>query len=96
MLLDLTDVSEGNALGIGFADFIPASLANKLDFQKTYINCFTAGPAGTAPQRGCRWCCHDEEACIKAALDDVRSRGRTEPSTGGPEFGRRCTSRSAG
>ena len=46
VLLELTDVSDGNALGIGFADFIPASLANKLDFQKTYINCFTAGPAG--------------------------------------------------
>ena len=60
VLLDLTEVSGGNALGIGFADFIPASLANQLDFRKTYINCFTAGPAGMrrsrdadgAPRRG--------------------------------------------
>ena len=39
VLLDLTDVSDGNALGIGFADFIPARLANKLDFATTYLNC---------------------------------------------------------
>src|SRR5690606_32252057 len=51
VLLDLTAVSDGNALGIGFADFIPASLANKLDFEKTYINCFTAGPAGLRRSR---------------------------------------------
>ena len=34
VLLDLTDVSDGNVLGIGFADFIPASLANKIDFRE--------------------------------------------------------------
>jgi hypothetical protein len=67
VLLDLTDVSGGNALGIGFADFIPASLANKLDFRKTYINCFTAGPAGMRRSR-MPMVLPDEESCIKAAL----------------------------
>ena len=38
----------GNVLGIGFADFIPASVANQIDWQKTYVNCFTAGPAACA------------------------------------------------
>lgn len=77
VLLDLTDVSGGNALGIGFADFIPASLANKLDFRKTYINCFTAGPAGMRRAR-LPMVLPDEEACIKAALS-MCGRGPTEP-----------------
>jgi hypothetical protein len=77
VLLDLTDVSEGNALGIGFADFIPASLANKLDFHKTYINCFTAGPAGLRRSR-LPMVLPDEQACIKAALT-MCGKGPTEP-----------------
>lgn len=77
VLLDLTDVSGGNALGMGFADFIPASLANKLDFRKTYINCFTAGPAGMRRAR-MPMVLPDEESCIKAALS-MCGRGPTEP-----------------
>jgi hypothetical protein len=77
VLLDLTDVSGGNALGIGFADFIPASLANKLDFAKTYINCFTAGPAGMRRSR-LPMVLPDAEACIKAALT-MCGRGPREP-----------------
>jgi hypothetical protein len=76
VLLDLTDVSGGNALGIGFADFIPASLANKLDFRKTYINCFTAGPAGMRRSR-MPMVLPDEESCVKAALS-MCGRGPTE------------------
>lgn len=77
VLLDLTDVSGGNALGIGFADFIPASLANKLDFEKTYINCFTAGPAGLRRSR-LPMVLPDETACIKAAIT-MCGRGPDEP-----------------
>ncbi len=77
VLLDLTEVSGGNALGIGFADFIPASLANKLDFRKTYINCFTAGPAGMRRAR-LPMVLPDEESCIKAALS-MCGRGPSEP-----------------
>lgn len=67
VLLSLTPVSAGNALGIGFADFIPASLANGLDFAKTYINCFTAGASGLRRAR-LPMVLPDEEACIKGAL----------------------------
>lgn len=77
VLLDLTDVSGGNALGIGFADFIPAALANKLDFRKTYINCFTAGPAGMRRAR-LPMVLPDEESCLKAALW-MCGRGPAEP-----------------
>lgn len=77
VLLDLTDVSGGNALGIGFADFIPARLANKLDFAKTYVNCFTAGPAGMRRAR-LPMVLPDDEACIKAALT-MCGRGPDQP-----------------
>ena len=67
VLLSLTEVSGGNALGIGIVDFIPASLANQLDFRKTYINCFTTGPAGMWRAR-MPMVLPDETSCIKAAL----------------------------
>ncbi len=60
-------MSEGNALGIGFADFIPAALAREIDWQKTYVNCFTAGPSGLRRSR-MPMVLPDEEACIRAAL----------------------------
>ena len=67
VLLDLTDVSEGNALGVGFADFIPAALANRIDWPKTYINGFTAGPSGLRRSR-LPMVLPDEASCIRAAL----------------------------
>ena len=45
---DLTPGSEGNALGIGFADFTTKRLVDKIDFQTTYINCIT----GMDPEDG--------------------------------------------
>ena len=67
VLLDITDVSGGNLLGIGLADFIPVSLADKIDWQKTYVNCFTAGPSGVRRSR-MPMVLADEENCLKAAL----------------------------
>jgi hypothetical protein len=67
VLLSITDVSAGNVLGIGLADFIPAALANQIDWHKTYVNCFTAGIAGVRRAR-MPMVLPDEEACIKAAL----------------------------
>lgn len=67
VLLGITDVSGGNVLGIGLADFIPAALANQIDWEKTYINCFTAGSAGVRRSR-MPMVLPDETACIKAAL----------------------------
>jgi hypothetical protein len=67
VLLSITEVSEGNVLGIGLADFVPVSLAERIDWRKTYINCFTAGIAGTRRSR-MPMVLPDETACIKAAL----------------------------
>lgn len=67
VLLGLTEISGGNALGIGFADFIPVSLARQIDWYKTYVNCFTAGIAGVRRSRMPMVLPTDED-CIKAAL----------------------------
>lgn len=40
---DLTDVTEGNATGLGMADVTTQRLAAKLDWTKTYVNCVTSG-----------------------------------------------------
>ena len=39
---DLTSKSHGNACGIGLADFTTRRLVDKINHQKTYINCLTA------------------------------------------------------
>jgi len=67
VLLDITAVSAGNALGIGFADFIPVALAQQIDWQKTYVNCFTAGIAGVRRSRMPMVLPTDDD-CVKAAL----------------------------
>jgi hypothetical protein len=67
VLLGLTEISAGNALGIGLADFIPVSLAASLDFTKTYINSFTAGPSGVRRSR-LPMVLPTEEDCVMAAL----------------------------
>ncbi len=67
VLLDVTEISAGNVLGIGLADFIPRSLAVKIDWAKTYLNCFTAGPSGLRRSR-MPMVLPDEDACVKAAL----------------------------
>ena len=77
VLLDVTDISGGNVLGIGFADFIPLSLAQKIDFRKTYINCFTAGIAGVRRSR-MPMVLPTEDDCMKAALS-MCGRGFDEP-----------------
>ncbi len=67
VLLSITDVSAGNVLGLGFADFVPATVANRVDWHKTYVNCFTAGPAGARRAR-LPMVLPDEDSCIRAAL----------------------------
>ena len=41
--LDLTAKSEGNALGIGLADFCTRRLRDAINEEKTFINCYTTG-----------------------------------------------------
>jgi len=45
---DLTGETEGNALGIGLADFTTRRAVEKMDRDKTYINCLTA----ISPEKG--------------------------------------------
>ena len=45
---DLTPEAEGNAIGIGLADFTTARLVRKIDFKPTTMNCITGG----APEYG--------------------------------------------
>ena len=77
VLLGITEVSGGNVLGIGFADFIPSSVARIIDWKKTYINCFTAGIAGVRRSR-MPMVLPSEDDCIKAALS-MCGRGIDEP-----------------
>jgi hypothetical protein len=67
VLLGITENSAGNVLGIGLADFIPVAVAESIDWAKTYLNCFTAGPSGVRRSR-MPMVLPDEESCIKAAL----------------------------
>jgi hypothetical protein len=67
VLLGITEASGGNVLGIGFADFIPASVAAGINWQKTYVNCFTAGPSGVRRSR-MPMVLPTEADCVKAAL----------------------------
>ena len=67
VLLGITKVSGGNVLGIGFADFIPSAVAADINWQKTYVNCFTAGIAGVRRSR-MPMVLPTEDDCIKAAL----------------------------
>ena len=47
LVRDLTDLSDGNATGVGLADFITDRLAKKIDRDKTIINCLT----GLSPEK---------------------------------------------
>lgn len=77
VLLGITPVSGGNVLGIGFADFIPVSVAEQIDFAKTYINCFTAGPSGVRRSR-LPMVLPTEQDCIRAAVS-MCGKGLAEP-----------------
>jgi hypothetical protein len=47
LVRDLTDLSDGNATGVGLADFITERLAKKINKEKTVINCLT----GLSPEK---------------------------------------------
>jgi hypothetical protein len=66
---DLTEASEGSAIGIGQADFTTQRLVDKMDFQVTAINCLTAccPEAGMIPLTYA----NDKEA-LAAALMSIR------------------------
>jgi hypothetical protein len=67
VLLGLTTITAGNATGIGFVDFVPAALAEQIDWEQTYVNSFTAGGSGVRRGR-LPMVLPDEDSCIRAAM----------------------------
>jgi Lactate racemase N-terminal domain len=65
-VLDLTEESHGNAIGIGLADFTTKKLVNKINYNATYINCIT----GVTPEKAKIpiTCDNDCDAISKALL----------------------------
>lgn len=49
-VLDVTESSHGNAIGVGLADFIPFRILEKINLRSAYVNAMTSGLGG--PQRG--------------------------------------------
>ena len=77
---DLTEESDGNATGIGLADFTTTRLVDKIDRHSTYMNGITA----LGPQKSKIPFYYDtDREAIEVALDTI---GLTEP--------RRCTGHS--
>jgi hypothetical protein len=46
VVLDLTEESHGNAVGLGLADFTTEGFVSKIDWQATYMNSYTSGTGG--------------------------------------------------
>jgi hypothetical protein len=51
VVLDLTDESHGNAIGVGLADFTTERVISRIDWQVTYMNGYTAGISGLLRNR---------------------------------------------
>jgi len=47
VVLDLSQETHGNAIGIGLADITTTRAAHKIDHQQTYVNCLTQGSGET-------------------------------------------------
>jgi hypothetical protein len=47
VVLDLSEETHGNAIGIGLADFITRRVFDKIDYPSTYVNCLTQGTCAT-------------------------------------------------
>jgi hypothetical protein len=47
VVLDLSEETHGNAIGIGLADLTTTRAAGKIDHQQTYVNCLTQGSGET-------------------------------------------------
>lgn len=68
-VLDLTENSHGNAIGVGHADLISQHLRDKIDISATYTNCLTSGnlAGGKIPIT-----LPTDRDVIKAGLENVR------------------------
>lgn len=48
VVLDLSEETHGNAIGIGLADMTTERAVSKIDYSSTYVNCLTQGSTATA------------------------------------------------
>jgi hypothetical protein len=71
---DLTPETDGNALGVGTADFVSRRLVDKIDFEKTKINCITA----SVPEKGRIPIVYDRDD--RAVADALSSAGIRDPA----------------
>ena len=46
-VLDVTEPSHGNAIGVGLVDFIPFRVLETIDLRSTYVNAMPAGLGAT-------------------------------------------------
>lgn len=78
-VLDLTDETNGNACGLGLADFVTRRLIERTNYGITILNSRTSGEGGVRRMK-LPLILEDAEACVKAAIgscgrgnnDDVR------------------------
>jgi hypothetical protein len=75
VVLDLTEASHGNAMGIGTADFTTARVLAGIDFEATYANGLTAGVIGLR-RVAIPYVMPTDLAAVCAA---IASRGRDRP-----------------
>lgn len=66
-VLDVTDVSHGNAAGLGLADMTTRKLVEKVDFKVTSTNHRTSGEGGVRRGR-IPLILEDAEMCVRAAI----------------------------
>lgn len=69
LVRDLTSGSDGNAVGIGLADFTTRRMVDKIDFAATYTNCLTAHSVANARLP---IIFDTDEAAMVAAVADAR------------------------
>ena len=68
VLLGLTEATHGNAIGIGYMDFIPKRLLEQIDYQAGFINAMTAGTPRSV--RTPMWL-EDDRAIMEAILSTI-------------------------
>src|SRR5439155_25238633 len=54
VVLDLTEETHGNAIGVGLADFTTERVLQQIDWQATYMNGYTAGLSGLLDRKSTR------------------------------------------
>jgi len=65
---DLTEASDGNAVGVGLADFITRRLFDKISMEATYINAITGG---TPEQAKIPMVLKNDKKAIEVAADSI-------------------------